>query len=73
VKVSSSIYAQEIGLINLSSSFALMLIPFNGPKVLQKTEYDYIKTLQDMGGMCRIADHQDLMHVSIFEEPMGII
>ena len=68
VKVSSPIYAQEICFINLSSSFAL-----DGPEVLQNTKYDHIKTLQDMGGMCRIADHQDLVHMSIFKEPTGIV
>ena len=68
MKVSSPVYAQEIGFINLSSSFAL-----DGPEVLQNTKYDYIKTLQDMGGMHRIADHQDLVHTRIFKEPMGIV
>jgi hypothetical protein len=71
--VSSSVYAQEIGFIDLSSSFALMPIALDGPEVLQNTEYDYIKTLQDMGGMRRIADHQDLVHTSIFKEPTGIV
>jgi hypothetical protein len=70
-KVSSSVYADEIGFIDLSSSFALVPIALDG--LLQNTKYDYIKTLQDMGGMRRIADHQDLVHTSIFKEPMGIV
>ena len=72
-KVSSPIYPQEIGFINLSSSFTLLPITLNGPEVLQNTKYDSIRTLQDMGGMRRIADHQDLVHTSIFKEPMGIV
>ena len=73
VRVSSSVYAQEIGFIDLYSSFMLVPIRLDGPEVLQNTKYDYIKTLQDMGGMHRIADHQDLVHMSIFKEPMGIV
>ena len=60
-KVSSPIYAQEIGFIDLSSSFALVPIMLDGPEMLQNTKYDYIKTLQGMGGMHRIADHQDFV------------
>ena len=72
-KVSSPIYAQEIGFINLSSSFMLVPILLDGPEVLQNTKYDYIETLQDMGGLRRIAGHQDLVHMSILKKHMGIV
>jgi len=54
-------------------SFALVMITLDSPEVLQDTKNDYVETLQNMGGMCGIADHENLMCPSVFKEATGII
>jgi len=48
-------------------------ITFLAQAPLYSGKYNNIKPLENVRSVCWIAEHQDLMHAGIFEEPAGVM
>ena len=72
-KVSLTIYPQDVCFIDLFPCFGLPGITFITQALLHSCKKEYIKASKDVGDMGQIAEHHNLVHVSVIEEVICVM